>query len=100
MALDGMSVPGLPEQVTGFVEPNGAGKSIMMRVILGLDAADAGGALAGGQPYRILRHPLSHAGGAAGCGRAAAQGRRQYRSDVIDLPATPLGASGQLGGGV
>ena len=62
MALDGMSVPGLPEQVTGFVEPNGAGKSIMMRVILGLDAADAGGALAGGQPYRNLRHPLSHGG--------------------------------------
>ena len=60
MALDGMSVPGLPEQVTGFVEPNGAGKPTMMRVILGLDAADADSALVGGQPYRNLRHPLSY----------------------------------------
>ena len=60
VALDGMSVPGLPEQVTGFVEPNGAGKPTMMRVILGLDAADADSALVGGQPYRNLRHPLSH----------------------------------------
>jgi ABC-2 type transport system ATP-binding protein len=32
----------------------------MMRVILGLDAADAGSALVGEQPYRNLRHPLSH----------------------------------------
>jgi ABC-2 type transport system ATP-binding protein len=32
----------------------------MMRVTLGLDAADAGSALAGGQHYRNLRHPLSH----------------------------------------
>jgi ABC-2 type transport system ATP-binding protein len=30
-----------------------------MRVILGLDAADEGTALVGGQPYRSLRHPLS-----------------------------------------
>ena len=34
----------------------------MMRVILGLDAADAGSALVGGQPDRNLRHPLSHVG--------------------------------------
>ena len=60
VALDGMSFTGLPEQVTGFFGPNGAGKSTMMRVILGLDATDAGSALAGGQHYRNLRHPLSH----------------------------------------
>jgi hypothetical protein len=33
-----------------------------MRVILGLDAPDAGRALVGGQPYTSLRHPLSHVG--------------------------------------
>jgi ABC-2 type transport system ATP-binding protein len=33
-----------------------------MRVILGLDAPDAGTALVGGQPYTSLRHPLSHVG--------------------------------------
>jgi ABC-2 type transport system ATP-binding protein len=56
-ALDGMTFSVRPGQVTGFVGPNGAGKSTTMRVILGLDAADEGIALIGGQPYRTLRHP-------------------------------------------
>jgi hypothetical protein len=33
-----------------------------MRVILGLDAADAGSALLDGMPYAKLRRPLSHVG--------------------------------------
>jgi ABC-2 type transport system ATP-binding protein len=61
-ALDGMTFSVLHGQVTGFVGPNGAGKTTTMRVILGLDAADEGTALVGGQPYRSLRHPLSHLG--------------------------------------
>ena len=61
-ALDGMSFAVLAGQVTGFVGPNGAGKSTTMRIILGLDAADEGTALIGGQPYPALRHPLSHVG--------------------------------------
>ena len=62
VALDGMSFTAQPGQVTGFVGPNGAGKSTTMRVILGLDAADEGTALIGGQLYASLRHPLSHVG--------------------------------------
>src|SRR6516165_8283654 len=62
LALDGMSFTVEPGQVTGFVGPNGAGKSTTMRVILGLDAADEGTALVGGQPYRSLRHPLTQVG--------------------------------------
>ncbi len=62
LALDGMSFAVRPGQVTGFVGPNGAGKSTTMRIILGLDAADSGSALIGGQPYRTLRHPLRHVG--------------------------------------
>jgi ABC-2 type transport system ATP-binding protein len=62
VALDGLSFIVTPGQVTGFVGPNGAGKSTTMRVILGLDAADDGRALIGGQPYRSLRHPLNHVG--------------------------------------
>src|SRR5712691_587642 len=61
-ALDGVTFTVAPGQVTGFVGPNGAGKSTTMRVILGLDAADEGSALVGGQPYRSLRHPLSQVG--------------------------------------
>src|SRR5262245_30039470 len=62
VALDGMTFSVAPGQVTGFVGPNGAGKSTTMRVILGLDAADAGTALVGGQPYSRLRRPLGHVG--------------------------------------
>src|SRR5580693_415028 len=61
-SLDGMTFTVRPGQVTGFVGSNGAGKSTTMRIILGLDAADAGTALIGGRPYRTLRHPLSHVG--------------------------------------
>jgi ABC-2 type transport system ATP-binding protein len=61
-ALDGVTFAVAPGSVTGFVGPNGAGKSTTMRVILGLDAADAGTALIGGQPYATLRHPLRHVG--------------------------------------
>jgi ABC-2 type transport system ATP-binding protein len=62
LALDGMSFAVQPGQVTGFVGPNGAGKSTTMRVILGLDAADEGTALIGGQRYQSLRRPLGHVG--------------------------------------
>ena len=61
-ALDGMSFTVSPGEVTGFVGPNGAGKSTTMRVILGLDAADEGSALIGGERYQNLRHPLRHVG--------------------------------------
>jgi ABC-2 type transport system ATP-binding protein len=62
VALDGMSFAVRPGQVTGFIGPNGAGKSTTMRVILGLDAAQAGTALVGGQRYAALKFPLRHVG--------------------------------------
>ena len=83
VALDGMSFAVLPGQVTGFVGPNGAGKSTTMRVILGLDAADVGSALIGGQPYRSLRHPLSHVG--ALLDAAALQPSRTARNHLLWL---------------
>jgi ABC-2 type transport system ATP-binding protein len=83
LALDGMTFSVLPGQVTGFVGPNGAGKSTTMRVILGLDAADEGTALVGGQPYRTLRHPLSHVG--ALLDAAALQPSRSARGHLLWL---------------
>jgi ABC-2 type transport system ATP-binding protein len=83
VALDGMSFTVLPGQVTGFVGPNGAGKSTTMRVILGLDAADNGTALIGGQPYRSLRHPLSHVGSLLDA--AALQPSRTARNHLLWL---------------
>jgi ABC-2 type transport system ATP-binding protein len=83
VALDGMSFTVLPGQVTGFVGPNGAGKSTTMRVILGLDAADEGAALIGGQPYATLRHPLNHVG--ALLDAAALQPSRSARNHLLWL---------------
>jgi len=83
VALDGITFTVLPGQVTGFVGPNGAGKSTTMRVILGLDAADEGTALVGGQPYRTLRHPLSEVG--ALLDAAALQPSRSARNHLLWL---------------
>ncbi len=83
LALDGMSFTVRPGQVTGFVGPNGAGKSTTMRIILGLDAADAGRALIGGQPYRGLRYPLRHVGSLLDAG--ALQPSRSARNHLLWL---------------
>jgi ABC-2 type transport system ATP-binding protein len=83
VALDGMTFTARPGEVTGFVGPNGAGKSTTMRVILGLDAPDAGTALIGGQPYRSLRHPLSHVGSLLDA--AALQPSRSARNHLLWL---------------
>ncbi|HEX3425693.1 MAG TPA: ATP-binding cassette domain-containing protein, partial [Acidimicrobiales bacterium] len=83
VALDGLSFTVEPGQVTGFVGPNGAGKSTTMRVILGLDSADQGEALIGGQPYARLRHPLSHVGSLLDAG--ALHHSRRARSHLLWL---------------
>jgi ABC-2 type transport system ATP-binding protein len=82
-ALDGMTFTVEPGQVTGFVGPNGAGKSTTMRVILGLDSAEEGAALIGGQPYHRLRHPLSHVGSLLDA--AALQPSRTARNHLLWL---------------
>ena len=56
--------------------------------------------LAAGEPVRELAAPAEPRRGAAGCGRAAAQGRRQYKSDVMDLPAAVGGLPATGGRGV
>ena len=83
LALDGMTFQVAPGQVTGFVGPNGAGKSTTMRVILGLDTADAGGALIDGRPYAGLRRPLSHVGSLLDA--AALQPSRSARNHLLWL---------------
>jgi ABC-2 type transport system ATP-binding protein len=82
-AVDGLTFRVEPGQITGFVGPNGAGKSTTMRVILGLDSADEGSALIGGQPYATLRHPLSHVGALLDAG--ALQPSRKARNHLLWL---------------
>src|SRR5215468_1635206 len=44
-------------QITGFLGPNGSGKTTTLRVVLGLIRPTAGEALIGGVPYRSLAQP-------------------------------------------
>ena len=83
LALDGMTFTVSPGQVTGFAGPNGAGKSTTLRVILGLDAPDAGTALVGGRPYASLPHPLRYVGSLLDA--AALQPSRTARNHLLWL---------------
>jgi ABC-2 type transport system ATP-binding protein len=62
VAVDGLSFDVRRGAVTGFLGANGSGKSTTMRLILGLDAADAGQARIGGRRFGDLRWPLREVG--------------------------------------
>jgi len=49
-------------QVTGFLGPNGSGKTTTLRIALGLIRPNGGEALIGGVPYRRLTQPRRHVG--------------------------------------
>jgi ABC-2 type transport system ATP-binding protein len=51
-----------PGAVTGFLGPNGSGKTTTARVILGLTEPNTGTATIGGRRYRDLSHPLREIG--------------------------------------
>ncbi len=53
-----------PGRVTGFLGPNGSGKTTTLRCLLGLVSPTSGETLVGGHPYRELHAPL-HVVGAA-----------------------------------
>ncbi len=53
-----------PGRVTGFLGPNGSGKTTTLRCLLGLVTPTSGQTLVGDQPYRELHDPL-HVVGAA-----------------------------------
>jgi ABC-2 type transport system ATP-binding protein len=62
LAVDDLSFQVRPGVVTGFLGPSGSGKSTTMRMILGLDAPDAGRARVGGRAYQDLGWPLRQVG--------------------------------------
>lgn len=62
IAVSNLSFTVEPGVVTGFLGPNGSGKSTTMRCMLGLDRADAGGALFDGRPYASIAKPLHEVG--------------------------------------
>jgi len=56
-AMRGMSFTAPAGKVTGFLGPNGSGKTTTLRVVLGLVRPDTGGTLIGGVPYGRLARP-------------------------------------------
>jgi ABC-2 type transport system ATP-binding protein len=64
LAVSDLSFEVQPGRVTGFLGPNGSGKTTTLRCLLGLVAPTSGRALIGGQPYASLPDP-AHMVGAA-----------------------------------
>ena len=62
LAVDEVGFTVRPGAVTAFVGPNGAGKSTVLRIALGLDAADSGSVLIQGRPYQQLEAPSRRVG--------------------------------------
>ena len=61
-AVDGLSFTVEPGRVTGFLGPNGSGKTTTLRMILNLVTPTAGGATIGGVRYADLAEPLAKVG--------------------------------------
>jgi ABC-2 type transport system ATP-binding protein len=61
-AVDNLSFDVTRGNVTGFVGPNGSGKTTTLRAILGLASVDSGTALIDGRPYAELHRPITHIG--------------------------------------
>jgi ABC-2 type transport system ATP-binding protein len=62
LAVDDLSFDVNPGMVTGFIGPNGSGKTTTMRLILGLDGPTSGAVTVGGKLYRDLPAPLREVG--------------------------------------
>jgi ABC-2 type transport system ATP-binding protein len=60
--VDDLSFEVRPGVVTGFLGPNGSGKTTTARMILGLTRCDAGVATINGRPYHDLKAPLRELG--------------------------------------
>lgn len=56
-AVQGLSFAAEPGRVTGFLGPNGSGKTTTLSMVLGLARPDHGTATIGGAPYAALERP-------------------------------------------
>ena len=77
LAVDRLTFQVRPGTVTGFLGPNGSGKTTTMRMILGVATPSGGGVTVNGRPYRALRAPLREVGSLLDA-RATHGGRTAY----------------------
>jgi ABC-2 type transport system ATP-binding protein len=78
VAVDDLTVTIQPGRVTGFLGPNGSGKTTTMRCVLGLARPTSGTATVLGRPYRELAQPMRRVGALIDP-RARHAGRTAYR---------------------
>jgi ABC-2 type transport system ATP-binding protein len=64
LAVDDLSFDVHPGKVTGFLGPNGSGKTTTLRILLGLATPESGSATIGGLAYRQLPDPVRQVGAA------------------------------------
>src|SRR3954447_13305317 len=62
VAVDDLTVAVEPGRVTGFLGPNGSGKTTTLRCVLGLTRPTSGTATVLGRPFRDLPHPMRRVG--------------------------------------
>ena len=62
LAVDHLTFTVEPGRVTGFLGPNGSGKTTTLRMLLGLVHPSEGTATIGGRDYADLEHPSSTVG--------------------------------------
>ena len=91
VAVDDLTVTVEPGRVTGFLGPNGSGKTTTLRCILGLTRPTSGTATVLGRPFRELAHPMRQVGALIDP-RARHPGRTAYAhllalAQSNDLPA-------------
>src|SRR4051812_14094597 len=113
VVVDRLSFTAEPGRVTGFLGPNGSGKTTSMRVLLGLAAPSSGMATFDGQRYAALRNPIHQVGAVIATdtfhpgrsGRehvrvmAVAAGIGRHRVEaVLDLVGLSDAASRRVGG--
>jgi ABC-2 type transport system ATP-binding protein len=62
LAVDDLSFEVAPGRVTGFLGPNGSGKTTTLRILLGLVTGSGGSATFGGRRYVDIERPVEHVG--------------------------------------
>ena len=113
LAVDHLDFVVEPGRVTGFLGPNGSGKTTTLRMLLGLVTPNAGRATVGGQFYRDLPNPSGTVGAVLEATSfhparrarthlrmvARAGGHDEARADVVlDLVGLTADAQRKVGG--
>ena len=113
LAVDDLSFDVHPGKVTGFLGPNGSGKTTTLRILLGLATPTSGSATIGGLAYHQLPDPARQVGAALDSntfhpGRSATQHLKIIATaaglphrrvgEVLDLVGLSDAASRRVGG--